>query len=58
MSIFSVPDAAKRVALAGGTLTVVAASAAVVLVAISAGCVAAEPKTPASQSSVPVGRHE
>jgi nicotinamidase-related amidase len=54
ISIYSIPPAAKRVALAGGTLTVATASAAIVLVAISAGSVAAEPKTPASQPSVPV----
>jgi len=55
MSIFSFSHAAKRVALAGGTLTVATVSAAIVLAAISANSIAAEPKkTPTIQPSVPV----
>jgi len=54
MSIFSISDVAKRVALASGTLTAATVSAAIALVAISAGSVAAEPMPPASQPSVRV----
>ncbi len=54
MPTISVSNAAKRVALAGGALTVATVSAAVVLIAISSGSLAAEPKIPAIQPSVPV----